>query len=109
VVVNRGKTQLFCLKILKDAGCLFRRDKSGSDILQNADYAASIQLLCSPEFMRFGLDAARRKKRVASSVPSRSGVVRTKESPGKEDKNRGFAWGKGMLSSGLRLPLVDWR
>jgi len=31
----------------------------------------------------------------------------TKESPGKEDENRGFAWGKGMLSSGLRLPLVD--
>jgi hypothetical protein len=29
------------------------------------------------------------------------------QSPGKEDKNRGFAWGKGMLSSGLRLPL-NW-
>jgi hypothetical protein len=31
----------------------------------------------------------------------------TKESPGKEDENRGFAWGKGMLSSGLRHPLVS--
>jgi hypothetical protein len=30
---------------------------------------------------------------------------RTNQSPGKEDMNRGFARGKGMLSSGLRLPL----
>jgi len=32
-------------------------------------------------------------------------LLQTNQSPGKEDKNRGFAWGKGMLSSGLRLPL----
>jgi len=35
------------------------------------------------------------------------GDQRTKESPGKEDEDRGFAWGKGMLSSGLRLPLLE--
>ncbi len=33
------------------------------------------------------------------------GELQRNQSPGKEDENRGFAWGKGMLSSGLRLPL----